>query len=205
MAEDTTATYDGLGLDGGSAPTKNLAGGSKMVDPFKDNGGAGGQELGQVLDRGGQVEKKGSSLSELFFGDSPTITKNGYDPTKLGLAGLVDGIIGVDGEEDGMINERDQDGTLTLGMEEVDETGGGSGGGGGDDDEKDDEEEIRDVSQQVGGVDVGDGGSVVIRPDNNEVSNFLKSYYLARGKREIIELSSPFRRAVLLIRDVRLI
>lgn len=116
VAEDTTATYDGLVL-GGSAPTKNLAGGSKMVDPFKDNGGAGGQELGQVLDHGGEVEKKGSSLSELFFGDTPTITKkNNYVQTKFGSTGFgIDGIVGVDGEENGMIIEQEQDGTLETG------------------------------------------------------------------------------------------
>ena len=62
-------------------------------------------------------EEEGSSWSGLFFGDTPTTTnKNNYDPTKFVSTGFgIDGIIGVDGEENG--------GTLALGIEKVEETG----------------------------------------------------------------------------------
>ena len=74
------------------------------------------------------TEEEGSSWSGLFFGDTPTTTKkNNYVQTKFGSTGFgIDGIVGVDGEENGMIIEQEQeDGTLALGMEKVEESGAG--------------------------------------------------------------------------------
>ena len=61
-------------------------------------------------------EEEARSGNELFFGDTDTPThakKNDYDPTKF-----------VSREGDGMVIEREQDGTLAMGMEKVEETGG---------------------------------------------------------------------------------
>ena len=65
-----------------------------------------------------EEEEEARSGNELFFGDTPTTAmKNNYDPTKFVSAWY-------DGEEDGMVIEQEQDGTLALGMEKVEETGG---------------------------------------------------------------------------------
>ena len=65
-----------------------------------------------------EEEEEARSGNELFFGDTPTTAmKNNYDPTKFVSAWY-------DGEGDGIVIEREQDGTLAMGMEKVEETGG---------------------------------------------------------------------------------